>query len=88
MIAWVCPLLKTYMVTPKEYVYFEGDEIINIQFMKNGSCGFVLPKYNNIKYINITKGCEFGAEDIIGSILKHEFAEDDDWIQQKDRMIR
>jgi len=53
LIAWICPLLKTYLVTENEYVYFEGDEIVNVQFMKKGSCGFVLPKFNNAKYINI-----------------------------------
>ena len=87
-IAWICPLLKTYLLSPNEYVYFEGDEIMNLQFMKDGSCGFVLPKYNNTKYINVSIGCEFGVEDIIGSILKNELASDDDWFQVKDRMIR
>jgi len=88
LIAWLCPLLKTYMATPDEYIYYEGDEIINIYFMKKGRCGFVLPKYENTKYININDGCDFGTEDIIACILKSEEMKGDDWIQLRDKLVR
>ena len=38
--------------------------------MKEGSCGFVLPKHENIKYINIDLGTHFGVIDIVGTLLK------------------
>jgi len=56
--------------------------------MKEGSCGFVLPKYNKVKYINIKKGSEFGAEDIISCIVKNDYEDDDEWIHNKDQLIR
>jgi hypothetical protein len=83
-IAWVCPQLKTYIITEGEYVYFEGDEIVNMYFMKSGLCGYVLPKFNNTKYIEITKGCDFGTEDIGGSLVKNDKLEERDWINQKE----
>ena len=71
-IAWICPLLKPYYLQNDEYLYFEGDEIISIFFLKTGNCGFVLPKFENVKYINIEPGNNFGIEDIVGSIIKNE----------------
>ena len=78
-ISWMCPLLKTYLVEQDACVYFEGDEVVNIFFMKEGQCGFVLPKYSNTKYISIQNGCDFGAEDIIGCMLRDEL-DGEDWI--------
>ena len=50
-----------------EFIYFEGDEVRAIYFLKEGSCGFVLPKHKNAKYINITTGAHFGIIDIVSS---------------------
>ena len=86
-ISWICPLLKAYPVEQDAFVYFEGDEVVNVFFMKEGQCGFVLPKFNNTKYISISNGCDFGTEDIIGCMLRDEF-NGGDWIQQRDRIIR
>ena len=71
-IAWICPLLKQRFVLESEIIYFEGDEITNIYFMKAGSCAFVLPKYDNAKYINVTIGYHFGMEEFVGSIIKND----------------
>ena len=71
-IAWICPLLKQRFVLESEIIYFEGDEVTNIYFMKAGSCAFVLPKYDNAKYINVTIGYHFGMEDFVGSIIKND----------------
>ena len=35
-IAWICPLLRPYIVTDNEYVYFEGDEVGSIFFLREG----------------------------------------------------
>mmetsp|Transcript_28161 Transcript_28161/g.42630 ORF Transcript_28161/g.42630 Transcript_28161/m.42630 type:complete len:121 (+) Transcript_28161:1491-1853(+) len=80
LVAWICPLLKTYLATPDEYIYYEGDEVLNMYFMKTGNCGFVLPKYENAEYITITDGCDFGTEDIIACILKSEDHKGEEWI--------
>lgn len=71
-ISWICPQLKPLVTTPKEYVYYEGDEVTKIYFLKNGSCDFVLPKFVNVKYIKVTEGSYFGVIDIVASC----FAED------------
>ena len=68
-LCWVYPLIKSYLASEKEYVYFEGDEISCIYFLKKGECGFVLPRHNDSKYIDIDVGQEFGIHDIIASIL-------------------
>ena len=52
-ISWICPMLKMSVVTPKEYVVYEGDEIQKIFFLRSGQCHYVLPKYQNSKYITI-----------------------------------
>ena len=52
-ISWICPMLKMNVVTPKEYVFYEGDEIQKIFFLRSGLCHYVLPKYQNSKYITI-----------------------------------
>jgi len=68
-IAWICPLLKSYVITEDEYIYFEGDDVGGMYFLKEGSCGFVLPKHNNVKYINVDIGQYFGIMDIVCSVL-------------------
>mmetsp|Transcript_23565 Transcript_23565/g.36258 ORF Transcript_23565/g.36258 Transcript_23565/m.36258 type:complete len:139 (+) Transcript_23565:948-1364(+) len=87
-IAWICPLLKPYIVTENQYVYFEGDEITCIYFVKDGSCGFVLSKHDNCKYCQVNVGSQFGVLDIIGSVLRNEDIELEDWIYFKDKMKR
>lgn len=71
-IAWICPLFKQFILMEREYLYFEGDEINAMYFLKTGNCGYVLPKYENSKYIDIVPGTDFGMEDIVGSIIKNE----------------
>ena len=53
-------------------VYFEGDDIDEIDFLKESSCSFVLPRYNNIKYMNIYKGQQFSVIDIIACTMEHD----------------
>ena len=46
-VAWICPVLKPKVTTPMEYVYYEGDEVTKIYFIKKGVCDFILPKFQN-----------------------------------------
>jgi hypothetical protein len=87
-IAWICPLLKSYVITEDEYIYFEGDDVGGMYFLKEGSCGFVLPKHNNVKYINVDIGSYFGIMDIVCSVLQNDAFNLDDWISKKDKMKR
>ena len=68
-IAWICPLLKPYYNPEKTYIYFEGDAVNCIYFLKDGECGYVLPKHQNLKYIDIPEGDYLGISDIVGSAL-------------------
>lgn len=59
----------------------------NIYFLIKGKCGFVLPKYKNTTYIEISIGDHFGVIDIVGSILKTSF-ELETWFAHKDVISR
>lgn len=43
-----------------DYIYKEGEEILEIYFLVEGSAGYVLPKYENKMYFEITQGSHFG----------------------------
>ena len=86
-IAWICPLLKPLIISQHQNVYFEGDEITCIYFVRKGSCDFVLSKHANCKYINITEGQEFGTMDIVGSALGNGIKLEE-WVFFKDKMKR
>jgi hypothetical protein len=90
-IAWVCPLFKAQVVYEDEYIYFEGDTVDNIYILQEGKCGYVLPKRNNFKYINISRGYKFGFVDIISSILANDDIDNDNmnsWTFRPDKMQR
>lgn len=70
-ISWVCPLLKPWTYNSKQYIYREGDEVDNVFFLIKGTASFVLPKYENTRYINLNIGDHFGIIDIIGSQQKY-----------------
>jgi hypothetical protein len=46
----------------------ENEKVDDIFFLISGKATFVLPRYNNLAYINITIGSHFGVVDIIGSM--------------------
>ena len=56
-IAWVCPLLKPITLQENQYLFFDGDDINSMFFNEKGSIGYVLPKYSNVKFIDIPSGC-------------------------------
>jgi hypothetical protein len=62
-------LLKTRVAFPKELIYYEGDELNHVFFLKRGSCQFVLPKYENQPYIHILEHSCFGLLDFIVAML-------------------
>ena len=38
--------------------------------LKNGECSYVLPKHNDLSYINVKEGQYFGILDVVGSCVK------------------
>lgn len=66
-ISWTCPLLKPRLYIEDSYIFLEGDEASSLYFLTKGSCGFVLPSFQNRTYILIETGHMFGIIDILGS---------------------
>lgn len=87
-IAWICPLLKPQFVPENDYIYFEGDQVEGVFFIKRGNVSFVLPKHSNTRYINLTDGHHFGIIDIVGSILQNDNFQFDDWVTHQDKIKR
>jgi hypothetical protein len=69
-IAWICPLLKSRIATSDEVIYYEGDPLENVYFLKTGQCFYVLPKYGNTPYIRIEDHTCFGLTDIIVALME------------------
>ena len=84
-ISWFCYLLKEQQVSENEFIFTEEEELSNIFFLfsKNKKCSFVLPKYNNLAYININTGELFGLIDLIACSMEHGF-QIEEW--QKNKM--
>lgn len=71
-----------------DYLYSEGDIATTISFLNKGDVGFVLPKYNNVKYINVDEGAHFGIIDIMCSIIHCTNVKMDNWIEHKGEIRR
>ena len=84
---WIFPILKPFAASQEERIFFEGDDIRGMYFLKEGSCGFVLPKYQNAKYIDVVEGSYFGITDIVGCVMQQDL-DLDDWIMNKDKLKR
>lgn len=53
-------------VEEQEYIYKEGEKIVEMYFIVEGSVQFVLPRYNNTSYVEVDMGFHFGHEDLLG----------------------
>ena len=67
----MCPLLKPRICEEKQYIYLENEKVDGIFFMIAGEASFVLPRFKNMQYINITIGHMFGMIDIIGCMQQN-----------------
>jgi len=84
--------------SPGQYIYFEGDEVECIYFLKNGKCGTVLPRHQNMKYIDFPSSCYFGEMDLVCASLDFTGNDDsnesvvtfnlDNWMSNKDKIKR
>lgn len=66
-IAWMCPLLHPVYFESDTYIYEGGDMADYIYFLIKGKCFFVLPEFNNSRYISIKTGDHFGIIDLMAS---------------------
>lgn len=67
-------------MTKDHYVFFEGDDITCIYFLKKGPAGYVLPRYKNVMYIKLMQGQYFGISCIVGSFLDTGNFHIDNWV--------
>ena len=74
----MCPLLKPQYYGFNQFIYYEGDDVKDIQFLIAGKASFVLPSFRNCPYIFVDKGDQFGVVDIIGSTQTLQI-EIEDW---------
>ena len=70
-LGWICPLLKQEYCPMDQYLYYETDQIVEIYFLTKGQCGFVLPLFKNMVYINMSKGDYFGEIDFVFEAKKN-----------------
>ena len=71
-ISWICPLLHTRIAAANECIYYEGDELTDIYFLKSGEANYVLPRYGNTPFVKIVEHTCFGLIDIIAALLDKE----------------
>lgn len=76
-LSWIFPLLEPYVLQEETYLFYENDDADMIYFHLKGSIGFVLPKFNNVKYINIVEGAHFGESDLAYTMLENEEAQNE-----------
>jgi hypothetical protein len=56
-----------------EHIYFEGDQMLGINFLVSGMASYVLPSFRNTSYIQIHEGQTFGIIDITSSAQINDF---------------
>lgn len=74
------------MASPRQYIYYEGDQVEFIYFVKKSSCSYVLPKYTNQPYIHIVDGTCFGMVDIIARCLQRDDQSKKDATSRRDTL--
>ena len=66
-IADIGPRFQPKLVRIGGYIYEEGDPVNEIYFLTKGFAGFVIPKYNDMVIVTLTKGDNFGIMDLISN---------------------
>ena len=66
-------------------IYHEEEDITQIYFLMKGKAFFILPQYQNMCYVQIRIGEEFGILDFMASSVKHNF-EFDKWLMNKQKL--
>lgn len=68
-ISWICPLLKARVAAQDEIIYYEGDDLNSVYFLRSGLCQYVLPKYAQTAFVEINDHTCFGLADFLVALL-------------------
>lgn len=71
-IIWVGTAIKPFNMQEQEYIFKEGEKIIEMYFLVQGEVGYVLPRFSNKVYITIEQGEKFGHVDLLGVRKRNE----------------
>lgn len=63
-IVWISKHIRPMHVDEEDFIYKEGEEILEIYFLVKGQAGYVLPRFDNKMYFEITQGSIFGHVDL------------------------
>lgn len=63
-IAWISKHIRPMHIDEDDFIYKEGEEILEIYFLVKGQAGYVLPRFENKLYFEITQGSLFGHVDL------------------------
>lgn len=69
-IAWIGSVIRPVNMQEEEYIFKEGEQIIEMFFLVKGAASYVLPRYKNKAYFTINPGDQFGHVDLFGRRLK------------------
>ena len=78
--------MKPLIINKDQNVFFEGDDIACIYFLKKGDAGYVLPRHKNVMYVKLNPGSHFGVVDIVGSFIENDEFDIDTWISHKESL--
>lgn len=65
-VAWVSTVIHPLNIQENEYIFKEGEDIIEMYFLASGEAAYVLPRFDNMDYKIIKKGKHFGHLDLLG----------------------
>eukprot|EP01016_Furgasonia_blochmanni_P050636 TRINITY_DN7853_c0_g1_i4.p1 TRINITY_DN7853_c0_g1~~TRINITY_DN7853_c0_g1_i4.p1 ORF type:complete len:509 (+),score=76.90 TRINITY_DN7853_c0_g1_i4:64-1590(+) len=64
-ISLVGPMLRIIKVQKREYIFMERDPAEEMFFIRSGKVAYVLPQYNNFRFLKIKSGYFFGEVDLL-----------------------
>jgi len=64
--AWIGSVIRPINVQESDYIFKEGEQIVEIYFLSTGKAGFALQRFNNDIYLEIEHGGHFGHADLFG----------------------
>ncbi|TNV85840.1 hypothetical protein FGO68_gene9701 [Halteria grandinella] len=87
-IAWVSRHIHPMHFDEDDYIYKEGEEILEIYFLVEGAAGYVLPRFGNKMFFEITQGSLFGQVDLGDDPEFYEEIDSDTSIEVRKRYNR
>ena len=65
-LAWIGTVIRPFTVQEQQFIYKEGETIMEIYFILKGQIGFALPRFLHKVYHFVDQGDIFGHQDIFG----------------------